>query len=468
MKEKDYPARLSYDEANHPFLTLNKASVKVIAGPGQGLVQELTLDPLVIGSGQQCDFSIPDHRVSRKHVELRVHSAGYLLRDLDSTNGTFYHGARVQDVLLGLDAEVHLGESVIRIEAADNSVYELQPRPTFGNLIGEGVQMQKIFGLLNALAPTEATLLLDGEPGTGKECIAEAIHKNSSRAKKKILVLDCGAVPPSRIESELFGHRRGSFNGAMRDRKGIFEQANGGTVFIDEVGILSLPLQMKLLRALDQRSIKRYGEETRREVDVRVIVATHRNLAQMVEEGSFRRDLYERLELLRLRVPPLRERIEDLPALASAIIKEAGDHNPRDFLSDAVLGVLKARKWPGNIRQLRSVIERAMALRDGGAPVFKAPKSNRDPDIRRSLPEMSLQSSSEFYLDGDWLEIAIPDSELERPLEEAKLSLIAQFERVYLQKLVDRYGYNITHLAEGASVSRHEIRTLLKKHGLSG
>jgi DNA-binding NtrC family response regulator len=488
LDAREGPTLVHYRDGDKPMLVLRSAVARIIAGPGQGLSAPIGLSPIVIGAGSDCDISVPDPKVSRHHLELRVHTEGYLLRDLDSTNGTHYRGARVQDVLLGPGAEVRLGETVVRIERGEELTSPVAPQAAFGSLIGTSRAMQDVFGLLAAVAPTESTVLILGETGTGKELVAEELHSNSHRRDQPFSVLDCGAVPEQLLESELFGHKRGAFTGADSDRAGIFEQANGGTVFLDEIGELPQPQQTRLLRVLEQRSIKRLGENTRREVDVRIVAATHRDLPQRVKAGDFRQDLFYRLSVVQLRLPPLRERREDIPQLVQHFLQRSGVGSPESVLGPAVLEALVARKWRGNIRELRNVVERAIVLADTGLPLL-FDESDTDIEAARSAapitPALDVGSAAAAALgespaapapevpgalaalDKSWLARAMPEGFLDRPYKLAKEVLLEQFESEYLRHLLKKHGYNITHLAQAAKIDRHLVRKLLRKHGLA-
>jgi DNA-binding NtrC family response regulator len=309
--------------------------------------------------------------------------------------------------------------------------------------------MQEVFGLLAAVAPTEATVLVLGETGTGKELVAQEIHRQSPRSGRPLVVLDCGSIPAELIESELFGHIKGAFTGAHVDRAGVFEQASGGTVFLDEIGELPAELQTRLLRVLDQRTVRRVGSHRPQKVDLRVVAATNRNLEGLVAEGRFRQDLFYRLSVVEIRLPPLRQRPEDIPLLARHFLRQSGCANPDDVLTPEVLEVLATRRWPGNARELRNVVERAVILQDGisaGPPPAEA---------------ASLTTG-----DADWLARAIPGSWLDRPYKELKGEVLDRLEAKYLRHLLDHHGHNISRLAGAAGIDRHLMRKLLRKHNL--
>src|SRR6185369_2034707 len=308
--------------------------------------------------------------------------------------------------------------------------------------------MTRLFALLAKAAPTEATILLQGETGTGKEAITEAVHRHSRRNKGPFVVVDCGSIPHELIASELFGHAKGSFTGAGADKQGLIEAANHGTLFLDEIGELALDLQPQLLRVLDRRQVRRVGETQSVDVDIRVVAATHRDLRAMVKAGQFREDLYYRLAVVATYVPPLRERKADIPALATWFAEKMGRGSFAQ--SPALLEQLQRHDWPGNVRELRNVVERALSLGDaaladlgdGGGPP-PAPASTEDVAKRQSNPDV-----------------------LEMPFKEAKAQLVEAFERDYLSALLARHHGNISRAAAEAGIDRNYIHRLVKKYGL--
>ena len=241
---------------------------------------------------------------------------------------------------------------------------QLDERYGFDNIIGTGRGMKRIFELVETIAGLTSTVLIQGETGTGKELIAKAIHFNSQRKDQKMVSINCGAIPENLLESELFGHVKGAFTGAVQTRIGRFEQANGGTIFLDEIGNMPLALQVKLLRVLQEREFERVGGNSTVKVDVRIIAATSSNLEQMVKDGTFREDLYYRLNVIPIDLPPLRERREDIPLLVQRFIEHFCETHKLDLktISPHVLKVLMAYDWPGNVRQLENIAERMVAL----------------------------------------------------------------------------------------------------------
>ncbi len=451
------PTVVIYDK-QRPLLLHRSARVQVVAGPDRGRASPLECQRTRAGTGPENELVLTDPHVSRAHVEFRVLDTGYLVRDLGSTNGTFYRGARVQEAELGPGAEVHLGRTVLRLEVGEQISKAIAPRPLFGHLLGSSAAMQEVYGLLAAVAPTDATVLIEGETGTGKEMVAEALHRESPRARSLLCVLDCGALPPNLIESELFGHELGAFTGAVRARAGAFERAQGGTLFLDEIGELPLELQSRLLGVIERREVRRVGGEISRKVDVRVLAATHRELAKEVAEGRFREDLYYRLAVIRIRIPPLRERREDIPELARHFLWQAGRADHDAVLTPPLLRALQSRSWRGNVRELRNTIERAVALSDGRELELRA----EEPERAETRPRVAPGAAE------DWLSPLLPAGFLERGYKEAKEELVDRFEVLYLSRLLKAHGPNLSRLAREAGVDRQIVRRMLRRHGLGG
>jgi two-component system response regulator GlrR len=315
-------------------------------------------------------------------------------------------------------------------------------RERFGRIIGRSPAMQPVFDTLSRAATSDATVLLEGETGTGKEVSAEAIHRGSRRRDKPFLIVDCGAMPPQLLESELFGHERGSFTGAVSSRQGVFEAANGGTVFLDEIGELGLDLQPKLLRVLERREVRRIGTNQHVAVNVRVVAATNRGLRAEVAARKFRSDLYYRLAVVEVKLPPLRERQGDVPLLVDHILRGFGALEPaveRAIRSDTFLEKLTRHDWPGNVRELRNHLERCVALRD-----FSAPRPSGETAV--PSPESAVGVG--------------------RPLREAREAWVNAFEKRYLEELLRVSENRVSVAARAAGVDRIYFYRLLWKHGL--
>ncbi|HWE29555.1 MAG TPA: sigma 54-interacting transcriptional regulator, partial [Polyangia bacterium] len=286
---------------------------------------QLSNKPVTFGSAPACDLVLSDKTVSRRHATALLENNEVLVRDLGSTNGSFIQGSRFKEITVGFGAEIKLGRTVIKFLPEEEAVEPAEAESdNFGQLVGRDVKMRRLFALLADISPNDATVLIEGETGTGKELIAEEIHNHSKRDKGPIVVFDCGAVPRELIESALFGHVKGSFTGAVQDRKGAFAEANGGTIFLDEIGELPIDMQPALLRALDKRAVRKVGANQYEKVDVRVVAATNRDLREEVAKKTFREDLYYRLAVIRVHLPPLRERGYDIQILVEHFIKTFG------------------------------------------------------------------------------------------------------------------------------------------------
>jgi DNA-binding NtrC family response regulator len=342
--------------------------------------------------------------------------------------------------------------------------------------------MREIFAHLEKVGPSELTCLITGETGTGKEMVARALHNNSLRKNKPFVVLDCGSIPRELIESTLFGHEKGSFTGAVNMHTGCFEQANGGTIFLDEIGELDITLQPKLLRVLEQREIKRVGGDKTLKVDVRVLAATNRDLREEVNKGTFREDLYFRLSVVHTELPPLRERREDIPGLANHFLREVASRRgmTMSWSPDAMVGMMN-HAWPGNVREMRNVVERAAALSDGPSITRSDLVFGREMGpsvvVSHDLAQAGAQAAQRAaaQLGGVDLPVqsgpAIFDASLLKAglgFKGAKQTVVDAFEVAYLQALMIRNDGNITRSASEAGLTRYHLRELLKRHGLKG
>jgi DNA-binding NtrC family response regulator len=350
-----------------PFI-FRKVRLAVVKGRDKGKETMLQKSLVLIGTLAENDLVLTDLTVSRRHAVVEEKADGYVIRDLDSTNGTFLDGVRVREAYLMPGSVIRLGQTEISFSPLEERIEILKSdSDRFGELIGSSSSMQEVYGILERIAPTDVTVLLEGETGTGKELAARAIHSHSRRSIGPFVVFDCGAVAPNLIESELFGHEKGAFTDAVKSRQGAFELADGGTIFLDEIGELSLDLQPKLLRALDQRETKRVGADKPVTVNVRVISATNKDLEREVKAERFREDLYYRLSVVRVYMPPLRKRKEDIETIAEHLLTGISSEINKKItgLSPEAAAALTAYSWPGNVRELKNVLGRAAALCDG-------------------------------------------------------------------------------------------------------
>ncbi|HEY5921653.1 MAG TPA: sigma 54-interacting transcriptional regulator [Kofleriaceae bacterium] len=398
--------------------------------------------PVVVGAHASCDLVLADPQVSRKHAELAITPDGIRLKDLGSTNGTWYQGTRVTEVVVPAGATVKFGGTPVRIAAADAPSLPPSDRDHFGQMAGKSVAMRELFAVLEMASPSDATVLIEGESGTGKELAARAIHEASSRKQGTFVVVDCSAIAENLIDSHLFGHVKGAFTGADRERKGAFVEATGGTLFLDELGELPLPAQAKLLRALEAQTVQPVGADKPVKVDTRVVAATHRDLSRMVAAKEFRFDLFYRLAVVHVALPALRDRLEDLPHLIQTFYQRRGaDPGPIDGDN---LERLRRYAWPGNVRELRNVLERAWAL--SSTATFR--------DLRLWLDPSGAQPQASEVVDTSL------------GFKEAKERWNDQFERRYVSLVFAANQNNVTRAAEHAGLSRRHFRELLYKHGI--
>ena len=397
---------------------------------------------IVVGAHASCDLVLEDPKVSRRHAEIAIVPDGIRIKDLGSTNGTWWQGTRVGELVVPAGASVRFGETPVRISAADAPSLPPSDRDHFGAMAGKSVAMRELFAVLEMAGPSDATILIEGESGTGKELAARAIHDASSRASGAFVVVDCSAIAETLIDSHLFGHVRGAFTGADKERKGAFVEASGGTLFLDELGELPLSAQAKLLRVLEAQTVQPVGADRPVQVDTRVVAATHRDLARMVATKLFRFDLFYRLAVVHVALPPMRERLEDLPHLIATFYQRRGSE-PGPIDGDN-LERMRRHAWPGNVRELRNVLERAWAL---------SPRAEFR-ELRLWLdPGASAPASTE-----------VVDTSL--PFKDAKERWNDQFERRYVAMVFADNANNVTHAAEHAGLSRRHFRELLYKHGI--
>ena len=415
----------------------------VIRGPDRGESLVVGPSPITLGSGSASDVRLSDPTISRKHLSVTLAESGVIVRDLGSTNGSFVGGARFQELLLGFGSEIQIGQTLLKY-LPDEEHVDVAPAASerFGNMLGRDPKMRQVFSLLEDVAHSEATVLLEGETGTGKELLAEEIHRHSPRVAKPFVVFDCAAQPRELIESALFGHVRGAFTGAVADRKGAFVEADGGTLFLDEIGELALEMQPVLLRALDKRTIRAVGGTGQRMVSVRVVAATNRDLRAEMATKRFREDLYYRLAVVRIHVPPLRERPADVALLAQHFV-ESYAKPPGLVTRPTDIERLARLPWPGNVRQLRNVIEHACAVSHGD-----------ELDLAEFLASVLAPAPSMGAV------------ALDAPFKEAKARVVEEFERVYLKALLERHDGNLSAASRSADLDRKHLRELLRRHGL--
>jgi DNA-binding NtrC family response regulator len=418
-------------------LQIARFRLTVLTGPDAGLTCVSSTMELTVGTNDGNDLVLRDGSVSRHHCSFVVTPGGVELRDLGSTNGSYISGIRVTQAFVPAASTVAVGQTTLRFDSIDEPLSEpLSRDDAFGPVVGHSASMRRLFAILERVAPTDANILLEGETGTGKGLVAEAIHQASQRAGGPFVVVDCASLPAGVMESELFGHERGAFTGAHDDRIGLFEQASGGTVFLDEVGELPVELQPKLLRVLERRTIRRVGSTRQIPVDIRIVAATNRDLRREVNAGNMRSDLWYRLNTVRLVLPPLRDRAEDIPLLASHLYSQmTGDSEalpPSDLIES-----LSRRTWPGNVRELANAVEQALVLSDN-------PEALRMLGADRGAHAGIFDPTETFRA--------------------AKARATAAWERAYLVQLIGYHDGNISAAARAVKMDRTHLRSLLQRH----
>jgi transcriptional regulator with GAF, ATPase, and Fis domain len=452
------------------MIDLPRIRAAILEGPDQGSFCDSDDEMVVrVGTRQNNHLVLSDKSVSGYHLEIARTSAGWRLRDVGSTNGTFIGGMRVYDLLVRSGTVISIGRSKLRLEALDDEPVRaaLHPAERFGDMVGQSVVMRRLFSRIAQVAASSATVLVSGETGTGKEAVAEALVQAGPRASAPFVVIDCSALPHNLIESELFGHQKGAFTGAHSDYRGAFERADGGTVFLDEIGELPLELQPKLLRVLERREVRRIGSERTRPIDVRVIAATNRVLPSEVNERRFRQDLYYRLSVVNLHVPPLRQRREDIPLLVEhfytqlvATSSQQGGHRGPP-LSEVLQRLCdNDYTWPGNVRELRNAVERAFHIPDEDPVVAVRPSA---PQAAQRSPGTAQAPASIGEGEGQ-ISFAV---DLAVPFKVAKQQLIDAFERQYLSALLKAARHNISEAARRAQIDRMHLYKLITQHRLN-
>lgn len=424
--------------------------LRVCDGPQRG--KELKVESRKIRGGRSRlnDLTVDDGSISGVHFELILGDEGVLLRDLGSTNGTWVGNVRIREVWIEPGTVFRAGRCGIELLAAESIEVPISAGTRFDAMVGHSPVMRELFAMLERVAHTPMDVLIGGETGTGKELVARGIHARSQRSAGPFVVLDASALPRELAEAAILGHRKGAFTGAFEARAGCFEEADGGTVFIDEIGELPLDLQPKLLRVLERREVQRIGETKRRPIDVRVVAATHRDLPQMVARGEFREDLYFRLSDFTVELPPLRERGEDPGVLAKTFLANFDKKTGRSHhLTNEALAYLNSHSWPGNVRELQKTIRRAAFLAEGSA-------------IDRVDLEVGGRPGTTAGTDAEPASSNVLDEMLELPFKAAK----TEFERRYLSRLLDAVGNNLSEAARRLGYSRQGLRDRLKRLGI--
>ena len=408
---------------------------------GKGFrIDDVTTRRVLIGQSPACEVQLSDRSVSRRHAALESDPGGLRLVDLGSRNGTWVGRLRIRDAYVDDGEVVRFGDASVRLES-DGVVHTLSASEevSFHRVIGASPEMRRLYPLLQRIAGADVPVLLEGETGTGKEVVAEAIHEASPRSRGPFVVLDCTTVSSSLLEAELFGHERGAFTGAISSRIGLFEEANGGTLFIDEIGDLDIALQAKLLRALEKKEVRRVGSSNIVKLDVRIVAATRRDLDREVQARRFRDDLFYRLAVARVELPPLRKRQGDVAFLTRFFWLRMGGDDAS--LSPDVVQRFEGYDWPGNVRELANAVARQIALGD-----FEVPARTG---------EVSAVSSGIDPID------RIVRSG--QPLPLARQAVLDEFERRYVTHMLAEHGGNVTRAAAASGIGRRYFQMVRAK-----
>ncbi len=430
----------------------------VVSGSARGKRVKLGVR-LTVGKAPDNDLVLSDDTVSRHHCELERTPLGIIVRDLGSTNHTRVGTTAVREAVIESGSMIVVGNVELVLRGEPNRTKVLPSESTsFGEALGTSLSMRQIFGVLERIAPTDACVLLEGETGTGKDVLARSIHQISTRKDQPFVVVDCRAVSYNLIESELFGHERGAFTGAAAARQGAFELAGRGTVFLDEVGELPLDVQPKLVRVLESGEFRRMAGNKPLHAEARIVAATKRNLKEEVERGKFREDLYFRLSVVPITVPPLRTRREDVPALVDQFLALARKRDPTASaisLTRETVTALAAHDWPGNVRELRNVLDRAIYIAAAAGE-----REIRPVDLPVSSGSMGVTPPPGGS--------AYPAFDSEKSYREIRSDFESEFEHRYVAWLLDRHGGNISAAAREAKMDRKHLYDLARKRGLRG
>ncbi|MBL4683277.1 MAG: sigma 54-interacting transcriptional regulator [Nannocystaceae bacterium] len=436
-------------------LRRRRLRLDVIKGPNKKTRVDLEGDRIVVGTHETCDLVLTDPTVSRQHFEIELVTGGYAIRDLDSLNGTFIDSLRIRDVVVPRNTTITIGETRIKMAPQDDTVdLPLSSETRCGPLVGRSPEMRRVFDLIRKVAPADATVLITGESGTGKELAARALHDLSNRCDAPFVVVDCAALPPTLIESELYGHERGAFTGAEKSRIGAFEAADGGTVFLDEIGELPVDLQTRLLGVIERRQVQPLGSAKTRKINVRLIAATNRDLRREVNRETFRSDLYFRLAVVGLHMPALRDRPDDIPLYIDAFLADQTAAGFAFSIDPDTIVALKLRPWPGNVRELRNTLERAAALGEIDAAMSDSEAAQpQDPTLPDGPSDGLVR---EFAAKAD---PAVP-------FKTGKALLVGTYEQAYIESLMKKHNNNITRAARGAEIDRVYLLRLLDKYDM--
>jgi two-component system response regulator HydG len=436
-----------------PFTSTPSFVLTVVEGPDRGLT--LCIDGtqpsrVLVGQSPACELRLSDPTVSRRHAAFDVTEHELHLTDLGSTNRTYAGGFAVVDAYLRGGEVLRLGNTVLRVDRTEDAhQVPLSVATRFGRVVGASIEMRRLYPLCERIAASQIPVIIEGETGTGKEVLAESLHETGPRAAGPFMVFDCTAVPPSLVESELFGHERGAFTGAVSARRGVFELAHGGTLFIDEIGELDVSLQPKLLRAIERSEVRRVGGDRWTPVDVRIVAATRRDLDREVQAGRFRDDLFFRLAVARIELPPLRARRGDVTVLAHHFWQELG--GKAGTLPYELLLQYEEYGWPGNVRELYNAVARRLALGDMAPshPMSLPPPAAGSPVD--GTPAGRGGAAGDFIGQVLALDLSLPS---------ARQRVVDELERRYVERVVAAHGGNISRAAAASGLAHRYFQKL--------
>jgi two-component system, NtrC family, response regulator HydG len=426
---------------------VTKYLLSVTEGPDAGTsfpINDENSEPrMLLGQSPACAVRLSDPHVSRRHAALEVDGRGLRFTDLGSTNGSWVNGVMVLDAILRSGDRVQVGGTVLQVHVGDRVSIPLSSGIRFGKVLGISPEMRRLYPLFERLAASDIAVIIEGETGTGKEALAESIHEMSARSAGPFVVFDCTTITPSLIESALFGHERGAFTGAISSQRGLFEEANGGTLFVDEIGDLELSLQAKLLRAIERSEVRRVGGGRWLRTNARIIAATRRDLDREVQEGRFREDLFFRLSVARVELPPLRRRQGDIAMLGTEFWGEMGG-DPAALTAE-FMARLQAYHWPGNVRELRNSIAQRLALGDLAEPPFAA--------ATEAQPQAAMGASPA----PDFMTQVL---EASQPLALARQRVIEEFEKRYVERVLGQHGGHVGRAAQASGIGRRYFQVI--------
>ena len=445
LQEEDPTTRILAQASLAP-ITSPRCELRVVAGPDVGLTvtfDDVATRRVLLGKSEVCDLRLTDRAVSRRHAAIEMGTGGPRLVDLDSSNGTWIGAVRVKEAVLGASSTLRLGGTTVRFELdATERTLPASQETRFHRVIGASPEMRRLYPVFERLAATMVPVLIEGETGTGKEALAESIHEASARRGAPFVVFDCTTVSPGLLEAEIFGHERGAFTGADSARRGLFEEASGGTLFIDEIGDLDVTLQAKLLRAIEKSEVRRIGASQWTRVDVRILAATRRDLDREVQARRFRDDLFYRLAVARVELPPLRRRQGDVALLARCFWIALGGSAAE--LPPDVIQRFEEYAWPGNVRELYNAVARQLAVGDLG-------HGERAP---------GADDGARYATESDFLDRFVREG---RALPRARQDMVEELERRYVKRMLDLHGGSVPRAAAASGIGRRYFQMIRAK-----